>query len=96
MYSQGPSYKMKLNDISDPYETQFMARTLNDTVQARERRGFGSILVQAIPGLITLAMEGVSSYIKGRQQQKINTAVEELRNDDNKIRNDLDNIEMNC
>ena len=30
----------------------------------------------------------MSSYIKGRQQQ-INTAVEELRNDDNKIRNDL-------
>ena len=89
MYSQGPSYKTKLNDISDPYETQFTARTLNDTVQARERRGFGSILVQAIPGLITLAIESVSSYIKGKQQQRINTAVEELRNDDNKIRNDF-------
>ena len=89
MYSQGPSYKTKPNDISDPYETKFTARTLNDTVQARERRGFGSILVQAIPGLITLAIESVSSYIKGRQQQKINTTVEALRNDDNKIRNDL-------
>ena len=89
MYSQGPSYKMKLNDISDPYETKFTARALNDTVQARERRGFGSILVQAIPGLITLAIESVSSYIKGRQQQKINAVVEALRNDNNKIRNDL-------
>ena len=89
MYSLGPSYKTKLNDISDPYETKFTARTLNDTVQARERRGFGSILVQAIPGLITLAKESVSSYIKGRQQWKINTAVEALRNDDTKIRNDL-------
>ena len=89
MYSQGPSYKTKLNDISDPYETKFTARTLNNTVQTRERRGFGSILVQAIPGLITLAIESVSSYIKGRQQQKINTTVEALRNDDNKIRNDL-------
>ena len=54
-----------------------------------QQLGFGSILVQAIPGLITLAVESVSSYIKARQQQKINTAVEELRNDDNKIRNDL-------
>ena len=89
IYSQGPSYKMRPNDISDPYETQFTARTLNDTVQARVRRGFGSILVQVIPGLITLAIESVSSYIKGRQQQKINTMVEALRNDDNKIRNDL-------
>ena len=89
MYSQGPSYRTKPNDISDPYETKFTARTLNDIAQVRERRGFGSILVQAIPGLITLAIESVSSYIKGRQQQKINTMVEALRNDDNKIRNDL-------
>ena len=89
MYSQGPSYKTKLNDISDPYETKFTARTLNDTFLTRERRGFGSILVQAIPGLITLAIENVSSYIKGRQQQKINTEVKALRNDDNKIRKDL-------
>ena len=89
MYSQGPSYRTKPNDISDPYETKFTARTLNDTVQVRERRGFGSILVHAIPGLNTLVIESASSYIKGRQQQKINTAVEELRNDGNKIRNDL-------
>ena len=34
-------------------------------------------------------MESVSSYINGRQQQRINTAVTRLRNDDNKIRNDL-------
>ena len=89
MYIQGPSYRTKPNDILDPYGTKFTARTLNDTVQVRERRGFGSILVQAIPGLITLAIESVTSYIKGRQQQKINTTVEALRNDDNKIRNEL-------
>ena len=89
MYSQGPSYRTKPNDISDPYETKFTVRNLNDTAQVRERRGFGSILVQAIPGLITLAIESASSYIKGRQQQRINNTVEALRNDDNKIRNDL-------
>ena len=89
MYSQGPSYRTNPNDISDPYETKFTARTLNNTAQVRERRGFGHILVQTIPGLITLAIESVSSYIKGRQQQKIDTTVEALRNDDNKIRNDL-------
>ena len=33
-------------------------------------------------------MESGSSYIKGKQQQRINTAVTKLRND-NKIRNDL-------
>ena len=63
--------------------------TVNNTAQVRGRRGFGSILAKAIPGLITLAIESVSSYIKGKQQQRINTAVEELRSDDNKIKNDL-------
>ena len=89
MYSQGSSYETKLNDRSDPYETELTARTWNDTAQVRERRGFGSLLVKAIPGVITLAIESMSSYIKGKQQQGINTVVEELRNDDNKIRNDL-------
>ena len=62
---------------------------MNGTAQIRGRRGFGSILSKAIPGLITLAIESVSSDIKGKQQQKIITMVTELRNDENKIRNDL-------
>ena len=89
LYSQGPVDITEPNDKSDPYETKFTAKTVNDTAQIRGRRGFGSILAKAIPGLITLAIESVSSYIKGKQQQRINTAVEELRNNDNKIRNDL-------
>ena len=75
--------------MPDPHKTKLTAETVNDTAQVRERRGFGSILAKAIAGLITLAIESVSSYIKGKQQQRINTAVEELRNDDNKIKNDL-------
>ena len=89
MYSHGPSYETRPVNLPDPNETKFTAKTVNDTAQIRGRRGFGSILAKAIPGLITLAVESVSSYIKGRQQQRINTAVTRLRNDDNKIRNDL-------
>ena len=89
MYSHGLSYKTRPFNLPDPYETEFTAKTLNDTSQVQRRRDLGGIIAKAIPGLITLAIESVSSYIKGRQQQKINTAVEELRNDDNKIRNDL-------
>ena len=44
MYSQGPTYRTKPNDRSDPSETEFTARALNDTVKNRERRGFGSLL----------------------------------------------------
>ena len=79
MYSHGPSYSTKPVHLPDPYETKFTAKTVNDTAQTRGRRGFGSILAKAIPGLITLAIESVSSYIKSKQQQRINTAVEELR-----------------
>ena len=89
MYSHGPSYKTRPVNLPDPYETKFTTKIVNDTAQIRERRGFGSILAKAISGLITLAIESVSSYIKGKQQQRINTAVKKLRNDDNKIRNDL-------
>ena len=89
MYNHGPSYNTRPVNLPDPYKTKITAETVNDTAQIRERRGFGSILAKAIPGLITLAIESVSSYIKSKQQQRINTAVEELRNDDNKIKNDL-------
>ena len=64
-------------------------KALNDTAQVRGRRGLGNVIVQTIPGLITLAMESVISYIKGKQQQRINTMGTKLRNDDNKIKNDL-------
>ena len=89
MYSHGPSYETRPVNLPDPYQTKFTAKTANDTAQIRGRRGFGSILAKAIPGLITLAIESVSSYVKSKQQQRINTVVTRLRNDDNKIRNDL-------
>ena len=89
MYNYEPRYNIRPANLPNPHKTKLSAKFVNDTAQVRERRGFGSILAKAIPGLITLAIESVSSYIKGKQQQRINTAVEELRNDDNKIKNDL-------
>ena len=89
MYNHGPSYSIRPVELSYPYGMKFTAKTVNNTAQIRRKRGFGSILAKAMPGLITLGVESVSSYIKGRQQQRINTAVEELRSDDNKIKNDL-------
>ena len=35
----------------------------------RLRRGLGTLILTAIPGLITLAVESVSSWIKGKQQR---------------------------
>ena len=89
MYKYKPHYNNKPANWPDQHKTKLTAQVVNGTAHARGRRGFGSILAKAIPCLITLAIESVSSYIKGRQQQRINTAVEELRSDDNKIKNDL-------
>ena len=33
----------------------------------KEKRGLGAVIMSAIPGLITLAMESLSSQIKGKQ-----------------------------
>ena len=89
MYNYESRKDNRPTDLQNPHKMKFTDDTVNNTTQVRGKRGFGSILAKAIPGLITLAIESVSSYIKGRQQQKINTAVEELRRDDNKIKNDL-------
>ena len=89
MYNYESRKNNRQTDLQNPHKMKFTDETVNNTAQTRGRRGFGSILAKAIPGLITLAIESVSSYIKGRQQQRINTAVEELRSDDNKIKNDL-------
>ena len=89
MYNYESRKDNRPTDLRNPRRMKFTDETVNTTAQTRGRRGFGSILAKAIPGLITLAIESVSSYIKGRQQQRINTAVEELRSDDNKIKNDL-------
>ena len=89
MYNYESRKDNRLTDLPNPHKVKVTDETVNNTAQTRGRRGFGSILAKAIPGLITLAIESVSSYIKGRQQQRINTAVEELRSDDNKIKNDL-------
>ena len=89
MYNYEPRNNNRPADLPNPHRMKFTDKTVNNTAQTRGRRGFGSILAKAIPGLITLAIESVSSYTKGKQQQRINTAVEELRSDDNKIKNDL-------
>ena len=89
MYNYESRKNNRPAELPNPHRMKFTDETVNNTAQTRGRRGFGSILVKAIPGLITLAIESVSSYIKGKQQQRINSAVEELRSDDNKIKNDL-------
>ena len=45
----------------------------------REKRGIGAIFSSVLPGLITLAVESLTSWIKGKQQNRINQAVDQMR-----------------
>ena len=55
----------------------------------RTRRGIGALILSAIPGLITLAIESVGSWIKGKQQKRVDEAVSAMRAESQVDRNKL-------
>ena len=55
----------------------------------RKRRGIGTLILSLIPGLITLAVESVSSWIKGKQQRRVDEAVSTMRAESQVNRNKL-------
>ena len=54
----------------------------------RSGRGFG-VLLSALPGLITLAVERISSHLKGHQEKHIAHAVTAMRQDHMSVKNRL-------
>ena len=55
----------------------------------RTRRGIGALILSVIPGLITLAVESVGSWIKGKQQKRVDEAVSTMRAESQVDRNKL-------
>ena len=55
----------------------------------RTRRGIGALILSVIPGLITLAVESVGSWIKGKQQKRVDEAVSAMRAESQVDRNKL-------
>ena len=55
----------------------------------RAGRGLGALFLSAIPGLITLAVESIGSWIKGKQQKRVNEAVSAMRVESQVDRNKL-------
>ena len=53
----------------------------------RSCRGLGAVLLSAVPGLITLAVESLSSFIEGKQQKRIDDAVVAMRRDQKATQN---------
>ena len=48
-------------------------------VTEKVRRGLGAVILSAIPGLITLAVESLNSWIKGKQNNQIDNAITIMR-----------------
>ena len=55
----------------------------------RKRRGIGNVILSAIPGLINLAVKSVSSWIKGKQQKRVDETVSAMRVESQVDRNKL-------
>ena len=59
-----------------------------DLQKKRKRRGLG-IFLSALPGLITLAVESISSFLKSKQERHITDAVKTMRQDQGSLENRL-------
>ena len=55
----------------------------------REKRGIGAMFPSVLPGLITLAVESLTSWTKGKQQRRINKAVDTMRKTESEVKNTL-------
>ena len=55
----------------------------------REKRGIGATFTSVLPGLITLAAESMTSWIKGKQQRRINKAVDTMRKTESEVKSTL-------
>ena len=53
------------------------------------RRGFGTLVISAVTGLITLAVESLGSYLRNKQEKWINDAVLAMREDNTAVQNML-------
>ena len=58
-------------------------------VTEKVRGGLGAVILSAIPGLITLAAGSLSSWIKGKQNSRIDNAVSIMRRSNFEIKNEL-------
>ena len=55
----------------------------------RPRWGLGTLAISAVTGLITLAVESLGSYLRNKQEKRINNAVLAIREDTTAVQNTL-------
>ena len=79
-----PEYEVQSDKPNESSSSSDDEKELN-----RERRGIGAIFSSVLPGLITLAVESLTSWIKGKQQNRIHQAVDKMRKTESDVKNTL-------
>ena len=77
-----PNYKVQSDEPVEP-------QPLSSEDEKEVKRGLGAIFSSALPGLITLAVESLTLWIKGKQQRRINQAVDTMRKTESEVKNTL-------
>ena len=80
-----PDYRVQ-ND--EPAENQQLSSEDEKDVK-REKWHIGAIFSGVLPGLITLAVESLTSWIKGKQQRRIHQPVDTMRKTESEVKNTL-------
>ena len=80
-----PDSKMQKDE---PAESQLLSSEDEKEVK-REKRGIGAIFTSVMSELITQAVESLTSWIKGKQQRRINKAVDTMRKTESEVKNTL-------
>ena len=72
----------------EPAESQPLSSEDEKEVK-REKRGIGAIFTSVLTGLITLDVESLTSWIKDKQQRRINKAIDTMRKTESEVKNTL-------
>ena len=89
LYSAFPELNSDYRVQNDePAENQQLSSEDEKDVK-REKRGKGAIFSSVLPGLITLAVDSLTSWIKGKQQRRIHQAVDTMRKTESEVKNTL-------
>ena len=89
LYAALPELNPDYEAQNDNPETHPPSLSEEENELNREKRGIGAIFSSVLPGLITLAVESLTSWIKGKQQNRINQAVDKMRKTEAEVKNTL-------
>ena len=87
LYAALPELHPEYEVQSDKHDESPSSLPEDEKELNRERRGIGAIFSSVLPGLITLAVESLTSWINGKQQNRIHQAVDKMRKTELDVKN---------